>query len=54
MGVARSLFLIPCVVSLGLLDWQLGSVSPPTTRRPQCAWVRPLLLHMCIGFPSVP
>ena len=54
MGVARSLFPIPCVVSLGLLDWQLGSVSPPTTRRPQCAWVRPLLLHMCIGFPSVP
>ena len=54
VGVARSLFLIPCVVSLGLLNWQLGSVSPPTTRRPQCPWVRPLLLHKCIGFLIVP
>ena len=54
MGVARSLFLIPCVVSPGLLDWQQGPVSPPTTRRPQCPWVRPLLLHKCIHFPIVP
>ena len=36
MGVAGSLFLIPCVVSLGLLDWQMGPGSPPSTRRPQC------------------
>ena len=52
VGVARSLFLIPCVVSLGLLGWQLGSVSPPTTRRPQCPWVRPLLLHKCPFIPG--